>query len=113
VCNWHKLVKLCSILLAIIFSSNLAKASNCRLIGKDLPYIPVWTSEATMNAGLALLRRGESDPNLIVPLMACLPMTGDIAAIEKQSVVGIFVSIKSGAFLGCKGIISDNMCDRR
>jgi hypothetical protein len=100
-------------LFIFLASAGVATANQCHLNGGEISFVPVWENEATINAGIALMKRGESNPALIIPLMACLPKNGDRAIVNRKSQVGTFITVMPGSFAGCRVIVDKQMCDTR
>jgi hypothetical protein len=97
------------VLLASLTVTAPPPAANGVLIaGAPEKRILVWKSAPAMTEGRSLLR-AQADPERIIPLVACVPLSGT-AVLEAADEPGHGlhgVIITQGDWVGCRGVVED------
>ncbi|TIT24434.1 MAG: hypothetical protein E5W81_11780 [Mesorhizobium sp.] len=91
--------------------AGLGRADDPALLGRPgMEQIYVWLNYESWSEGLALIRAGvhETDPQMVIRLLACIAKKGDHAVIVgRPSLAAKTILVIDGAHKGCRGFVTD------
>lgn len=88
-----------------------ASARDMATLGRpSMDRVYIWLNQDAWREGLALIRAGvhETDPGMVIRLMACVANKGDHAVVVgRPALAAKTVLVIDGAQKGCRGFVTD------